>query len=622
MKRKRFLISAAVTVTVVLASGIAFLLVARQQWQPEPVTLQILEQEVSIYDGHDGNRISSANGTLLQTGNFVKAGVGGSGALLYFEASSVKIDGLAEVQHLWSQSRKARSDLLSQAKFYLSLAGNRLLSKPSTTRMQGTGRSIALEVLYGKITASASRENDPDSFFEVWVPGGVLVTRGATFTANVDAERGTVIIVHQGTVLIGTATMDKQNRAVIAITTLTAGKALSIPPLPIEWRQDEDAYSQLMEKIRTIVENALKGIFVAVKGTSLDAMEIGNGTALFIFDQNIIPSQNILMPPSLPAGYNILIDPLLEGTYLVLGVTTDIYLPYMPGSLRPVIPDLMIKRDSPPVYVSSIEGVFKPLGVAVDPYNRHLFVTESAGSRFTKCFSFDGKELFTLYPPGSMPGDRSPSYVAVDDRTGIVYISDRNRRTIDRYDADGTYLGIFSPASSPDASWSPLGLSFSNGFLYITDVSDLEHRILVVDPASGEIKLEFGEEGKELAQFAFPNAAVSDSKGQIYVADSNNFRIQVFNTGGQALGDFSRWGQGSMGMPRGMDTQGNYIYVADAFAQLVHVFDVEGGIRLVFSFGRAGVTEGQFNYPNDIAVDRDRLYIADRQNNRVQIWSY
>jgi hypothetical protein len=33
--------------------------------------------------------------------------------------------------------------------------------------------------------------------------------------------------------------------------------------------------------------------------------------------------------------------------------------------------------------------------------------------------------------------------------------------------------------------------------------------------------------------------------------------------------------------------------------------------------------DGQFNYPNDIALDASgRLYIADRENNRIQVWSY
>ena len=43
----------------------------------------------------------------------------------------------------------------------------------------------------------------------------------------------------------------------------------------------------------------------------------------------------------------------------------------------------------------------------------------------------------------------------------------------------------------------------------------------------------------------------------------------------------------------------------------------------VGSFGTLGVGDGQFNYPNGLAVDaRARIYVTDRENNRVQVWGF
>ena len=58
--------------------------------------------------------------------------------------------------------------------------------------------------------------------------------------------------------------------------------------------------------------------------------------------------------------------------------------------------------------------------------------------------------------------------------------------------------------------------------------------------------------------------------------------------------------------------------------QNVKVYDVSGDVpEFLFSFGTSGMGDGQFNYPNDIAFDSTgRLYIADRENNRIQVWSY
>jgi sugar lactone lactonase YvrE len=41
------------------------------------------------------------------------------------------------------------------------------------------------------------------------------------------------------------------------------------------------------------------------------------------------------------------------------------------------------------------------------------------------------------------------------------------------------------------------------------------------------------------------------------------------------------------------------------------------------SFGQEGLRDGNFEFPNGIAVDnRGRVYVTDRENNRVQVWSY
>jgi sugar lactone lactonase YvrE len=62
----------------------------------------------------------------------------------------------------------------------------------------------------------------------------------------------------------------------------------------------------------------------------------------------------------------------------------------------------------------------------------------------------------------------------------------------------------------------------------------------------------------------------------------------------------------------------------DAVEQKVKVYDVSGSEpEFLFAFGTWGIEDGQFNFPNDIALDdTGRLYIADRENNRIQVWSY
>ena len=51
------------------------------------------------------------------------------------------------------------------------------------------------------------------------------------------------------------------------------------------------------------------------------------------------------------------------------------------------------------------------------------------------------------------------------------------------------------------------------------------------------------------------------------------------------------------------------------------MFDLKG--TPLTQFGERGFGPGQFNYPNDIAMDkRGRIYITDRENNQVQVWGW
>jgi DNA-binding beta-propeller fold protein YncE len=280
-----------------------------------------------------------------------------------------------------------------------------------------------------------------------------------------------------------------------------------------------------------------------------------------------------------------------------------------------------VVREGPPKYLFSIYDVQRPLGVAVDPAGQRIVVTESRGARVTKVFDGEGNEIMVLVPPGTDPSERSPTYVAID-RMGTMYVSDRMRGTIDIYDVDGTYLGAFNPGDE-ETQWSPLGLTLDDsGDLYVTEVTSLKHRVMVFD-ASGKLKLEFGKEGKAEGEFAFPNDVAVDSQGRIYVSDSNNYRVQIFDAQGRFLAELGSGGKEVVGFPRGLAIEGNYLYVIDTFSHLIRVYDLEQGGRQLFTFGQRGVGDGEFNFPNDLAIDAmGKLYITDRENNRIQVWGY
>ena len=333
----------------------------------------------------------------------------------------------------------------------------------------------------------------------------------------------------------------------------------------------------------------------------------------------------------------------------------------------------------PPHYLFSIYEIDQPVGVAVSLNGDRIYVAESGGERLMRIFDRDGNALGSSTQPNTAVGERSPVYLTAD-QSGHVYVSDRMQHAVFVYDRDGRFLDAILAADltlnqyiakqtgsletnealaynlfrglvsyrSTDASdktlplpqvedWSPMGLRFgTNDHLYLTDVTKDRNRIWVLD--LGELPIayswtsfnppaiSFGASGKENGQFLFPNSAMADSQGRIYVSDGNNGRITVWDKTGSFLFNFGGGaGDGSLNLPRGIfiDSR-DRLHIVDAVGQKVHVYDVSGSEpAFLFSFGDFGADDGLFNYPNDIAIDTSgRLYIADRENNRVQVWSY
>ena len=103
--------------------------------------------------------------------------------------------------------------------------------------------------------------------------------------------------------------------------------------------------------------------------------------------------------------------------------------------------------------------------------------------------------------------------------------------------------------------------------------------------------------------------------GNIYIADGNNNRVQVFSYNRDYLFMFSE----KMYYPRGICVFQNTVFVTQYGGDCVNMYELEG--KIMKSVGSYGNGEAQFNYPHGIDVsDRNHnIYVCDYDNNRVQI---
>lgn len=145
---------------------------------------------------------------------------------------------------------------------------------------------------------------------------------------------------------------------------------------------------------------------------------------------------------------------------------------------------------------------------------------------------------------------------------------------------------------------------------------------LVFVPSAKEAGYEFvlawGEKGTKAGQFNDPTG-IAVAGGKVFVADSRNGRIQVFDLEGNYMHQFGRAGEakGELGRPMNLQVHEDELYVPEYFNDRIQVFDIMG--NLLRYIGGSGNGPGGFNAPGGLAIGSDGdLYVADFYNHRVQ----
>lgn len=217
----------------------------------------------------------------------------------------------------------------------------------------------------------------------------------------------------------------------------------------------------------------------------------------------------------------------------------------------------------------------------------------------------------------------SPLGVAIDGKRHIYVATTRSTGdAILVFDNSGRYLYTFPEGASGDASYiapgKAMALFAGDGKLYVTDIVDQDIKVYDL---SGNLLKRFGRPGAAKGEFLFPNGITADASGTIYISDSNNGRVQVFDENGEFLYLFNQPDNDQLALPRGIaiDHQ-DRVHVVDTLKHKVFVFTKKGGF--LYSYGTFGTGEGGLSYPNGIAIDKatGKIYIADKMNNRISVW--
>ena len=262
--------------------------------------------------------------------------------------------------------------------------------------------------------------------------------------------------------------------------------------------------------------------------------------------------------------------------------------------------------------------VAEPMGLAVSDDGQRLYVSDFAQ---LAVFIFDfGQKTFTKLGEKEPLGQ--PVGLALDDQERL-YVVEQFRKGISVFDRQGKKLTFITDPSLE----RPTGIAIDrrHGRIYVADTSHTKsekHTVKVFSMSGDLVGTIGGEKGDAPGQFLFPTYLTVDGNGNLYVTDTLNSRVQMFDAEGKYVKSFGQRGNawGMFDKPKGvaLDSFGN-VYVADSGWSNVQIFNQKGQVLLFF--GGRGPIPGMLKNPTAIAIDRNnQIYVADYLNHRVEMY--
>jgi DNA-binding beta-propeller fold protein YncE len=192
------------------------------------------------------------------------------------------------------------------------------------------------------------------------------------------------------------------------------------------------------------------------------------------------------------------------------------------------------------------------------------------------------------------------------DKDGFIWVTDNTDNFIQKFSPDGKLLmtvgrkGMAGDNASQDAFDGPADVFVApNGDFYVAD-GYRNSRVVQFSKEGKFIRIIGGTKGSEPGQFNLTHAVVLDSKGRLIVADAENSRIQVFDSSGKFLEQWTDF----IAKPRGSlyITADDTLYVSHVDAEAISVMKNGKVVDIIRGVG---------GRPHGMTLDRDgNIYVS------------
>lgn len=296
---------------------------------------------------------------------------------------------------------------------------------------------------------------------------------------------------------------------------------------------------------------------------------------------------------------------------------------------RPSDPALLVPETAPALDYALAASAFElpagiemgaPASVAFDA-DGHLLVLTRGDIPF---FEFDADGGFlrafgekTFMRAHGLHIDREGHIWATDVSGHIVVKLDREGRELLRLGTAGE-AGDWDEAAGMRRLNQPNDVTTAaNGDVFVvqghTPGTGGDARVLRFD-ADGSLIGSWGGKGTDAGKFQVAHGIDIDANGDLWVADRENQRIQVFRPDGTFVRELRY-----RGLPCDLVIGDEYIYMVNGFAGQLLRLDREG--RVLAALGRPGDGPGEFGEAHMLAIsERDEIFVADSVNAALLKW--
>jgi DNA-binding beta-propeller fold protein YncE len=311
----------------------------------------------------------------------------------------------------------------------------------------------------------------------------------------------------------------------------------------------------------------------------------------------------------------------------MMGLALVIALITVPAiAQRPSDPALLIPQTAPELDYVSVPQPFSfpegttfagaPAALAFDSKG-HLFVV-TRGNPSLYEFDNNGKFIRSF-----AEGLFTRTHGLRIDKEGNIWVADTGAHTVVKLDPQGKVLMTLG-TKGQRGEWNDATQLFyepndivigSNGDLFVAQGhapgANGNPRVMKFD-RNGKFIKSWGGKGKEPGKFDVAHGIAFDAKGQLWVTDRENQRIQVFDTNGTFIKEIKY-----AGLPCAIDIGPQNIFMVNGFAGQLVRMDLDG--KVLSAMGKPGKGLGEFGEAHMIAVSpKGEVYVADSVNANVQ----